>query len=155
MISFQISIFEPLETAELNAEAENDKLWLAFKLVSLNHWKQPNKATAPCAAVVISFQISIFEPLETANYLLLVLACQLWLAFKLVSLNHWKQQVYKNLTRKIVVISFQISIFEPLETAWSETAEGRRKLWLAFKLVSLNHWKQRNAPIVRVVLSCD
>ena len=42
----------------------------------------------------------------------------LWFAFKLVSLNHWKQQIYYADANGEVVICFQISIFEPLETTY-------------------------------------
>ena len=66
MICFQISIFEPLETADtIEVEAVNE-LWFAFKLVSLNHWKQQRTFAIGNQKVVICFQISIFEPLETA-----------------------------------------------------------------------------------------
>ena len=70
--------------------------------------------------VVICFQISIFEPLETANHSDNDVAVLLWFAFKLVSLNHWKQLIYARNYRQLVVICFQISIFEPLETAQSD-----------------------------------
>ena len=66
---------------------------------------------------MICFQISIFEPLGTAKKYAEYKERMLWFAFKLVSLNHWEQLVdYLNLNR-IVVICFQISIFEPLGTA--------------------------------------
>ena len=45
------------------------------------------------AAVVICFQISIFEPLETTDGPFALDAGELWFAFKLVSLNHWKQHL--------------------------------------------------------------
>ena len=67
--------------------------------------------------VVICFQISIFEQLETAGDVGEQRTIQLWFAFKLVSLNHWKQQAQKTIRSTHVVICFQISIFEPLETA--------------------------------------
>ena len=66
--------------------------------------------------VVICFQISIFEPLETTSEMFFPLRITLWFAFKLVSLNHWKQRVRTHPQRRNVVICFQISIFEPLET---------------------------------------
>ena len=66
--------------------------------------------------VVICFQISIFEPLETTKGIEARDAEELWFAFKLVSLNHWKQHYMTNVNRTYVVICFQISIFEPLET---------------------------------------
>ena len=68
--------------------------------------------------VVICFQISIFEPLETTILDENEPLTELWFAFKLVSLNHWKQQGMIEMTEKGVVICFQISIFEPLETTY-------------------------------------
>ena len=68
------------------------------------------------ALVVICFQISIFEPLETTRKLKWLLSIALWFAFKLVSLNHWKQRLSEGDNTDGVVICFQISIFEPLET---------------------------------------
>ena len=67
MICFQISIFEPLETTEDGVLPAYNMLWFAFKLVSLNHWKQPQAEPDKQAEVVICFQISIFEPLETTR----------------------------------------------------------------------------------------
>ena len=66
--------------------------------------------------VVICFQISIFEPLETTMELGGYVYDELWFAFKLVSLNHWKQLLLTYTVEEDVVICFQISIFEPLET---------------------------------------
>ena len=117
VICFQISIFEPLETAMFRLCPAIDKLWFAFKLVSLNHWKQRCYSFGICGYVVICFQISIFEPLETAGDVGEQRTIQLWFAFKLVSLNHWKQLGFRLSQRECVVICFQISIFEPLETA--------------------------------------
>ena len=169
MICFQISIFEPLETTRLIVVNELVLLWFAFKLVSLNHWKQHKKPVTEMSNVVICFQISIFEPLETTTSVKVITLSLLWFAFKLVSLNHWKQharsilyQVYRlwfafklvslnhwkqpcipgRLTAW-VVICFQISIFEPLETTYEMITRRMSVLWFAFKLVSLNHWKQR------------
>ena len=65
VICFQISIFEPLETTDQPESISDLKLWFAFKLVSLNHWKQPDHIMVTDSVVVICFQISIFEPLET------------------------------------------------------------------------------------------
>ena len=65
MICFQISIFEPLETIGIGKSSTEVALWFAFKLVSLNHWKQYLDSASLRPAVVICFQISIFEPLET------------------------------------------------------------------------------------------
>ena len=143
VICFQISIFEPLETAILRRQTGINRLWFAFKLVSLNHWKQLGKYDRSISCVVICFQISIFEPLETAILFKIILFVVLWFAFKLVSLNHWKQQEFFLPLGSSVVICFQISIFEPLETAIAFDYSAKVGLWFAFKLVSLNHWKQR------------
>ena len=79
----------------------------------------------PRLFVVICFQISIFEPLETTTIAFSNLFLTLWFAFKLVSLNHWKQQYVKKFDDIIVVICFQISIFEPLETTISTHFRAR------------------------------
>ena len=68
VICFQISIFEPLETTKKKQRKINRKLWFAFKLVSLNHWKQQYLSDVYEECVVICFQISIFEPLETTQW---------------------------------------------------------------------------------------
>ena len=116
VICFQISIFEPLETTTVSLQQMFYALWFAFKLVSLNHWKQLVEMITNSIIVVICFQISIFEPLETTNGEQAPWTDELWFAFKLVSLNHWKQQENPFMKQAIVVICFQISIFEPLET---------------------------------------
>ena len=155
MICFQISIFEPLETTLNGVQKVKDELWFAFKLVSLNHWKQPDSAEQKSISVVICFQISIFEPLETTLSDLKLAEHWLWFAFKLVSLNHWKQLISCTAHSVTVVICFQISIFEPLETTCTEPSSSLIMLWFAFKLVSLNHWKQHGRNRARHVCGCD
>ena len=155
VICFQISIFEPLETTKCQFLRNLETLWFAFKLVSLNHWKQHCDAYYMLTAVVICFQISIFEPLETTKPTILRRTRTLWFAFKLVSLNHWKQPPIPAGVIASVVICFQISIFEPLETT-SDCIRGfADMLWFAFKLVSLNHWKQRNRKKANNNTGCD
>ena len=155
MICFQISIFEPLETT-MDAEVNRvPALWFAFKLVSLNHWKQLKIRLFYEQFVVICFQISIFEPLETTGATVLAGLDKLWFAFKLVSLNHWKQRKQGRVKEDVVVICFQISIFEPLETTKFSVPYTKDLLWFAFKLVSLNHWKQlANVKYLRA-FGCD
>ena len=152
MICFQISIFEPLETTHFSYQNNTSQLWFAFKLVSLNHWKQLLGNWTVQKWVVICFQISIFEPLETTVWQTENAIIQLWFAFKLVSLNHWKQRNWYDKKIFLVVICFQISIFEPLETTRASHSSRALKLWFAFKLVSLNHWKQQ-LPTLIVTLS--
>ena len=155
VICFQISIFEPLETTCPHKKRTVLMLWFAFKLVSLNHWKQRDSVLSKCCWVVICFQISIFEPLETTSYKKGRYEFTLWFAFKLVSLNHWKQQLILVFLSRIVVICFQISIFEPLETTIVQKRDSLCWLWFAFKLVSLNHWKQHTRRPRRAWSSCD
>ena len=130
MICFQISIFEPLKTTEVKKDKPWIRLWFAFKLVSLNHWKQLDTQEGGCIHVVICFQISIFEPLKTT-----ITMCRG--------------------SRAAVVICFQISIFEPLKTTWSGSTPVPARLWFAFKLVSLNHWKQPATFLRSFNLRCD
>ena len=130
-------------------------MWFAFKLVSLNHWKQPIHYAFYTPSVVICFQISIFEPLETTFPHQYTHKVQLWFAFKLVSLNHWKQRFLWCQIIKSVVICFQISIFEPLETTKNRQQCCCYWLWFAFKLVSLNHWKQQEQFVWNDVMGCD
>ena len=130
-------------------------LWFAFKLVSLNHWKQHVDGLNFKKVVVICFQISIFEPLETTEHPKFNIPTMLWFAFKLVSLNHWKQRLFKKNNNGLVVICFQISIFEPLETTSDIKLPMMKALWFAFKLVSLNHWKQLRAKQYETSGGCD
>ena len=79
----------------------------------------------------------------------------LWFAFILVTLSHWKQHVAGISIRFGVVICFHFSNFEPLETAKTPPTDTRPRLWFAFILVTLSHWKQlRNVPgyVERVVI---
>ena len=155
VICFQISIFEPLETTNATISCIKSQLWFAFKLVSLNHWKQLNIRNNNTGCVVICFQISIFEPLETTVPFGYITGQLLWFAFKLVSLNHWKQLRCYMLGQAIVVICFQISIFEPLETTIASDNLVQEALWFAFKLVSLNHWKQLSQIFKADQACCD
>ena len=56
----------------------------------------------------------------------------------------------------MVVICFQISIFEPLGTIPIMCVYLQYKLWFAFKLVSLNHWEQSTMEniIAQTVVIC-
>ena len=91
---------------------------------------------------MICFRISIFEPLKTTEDKKQAQKAGLWFAFELVSLNHWKQQIWSMEPNSPVVICFRISIFEPLKTTVTPTITEEKLLWFAFELVSLNHWKQ-------------
>ena len=112
-------------------------MWFAFKLVSLNHWKQLRVPIILPTPVVICFQISIFEPLETTHRCKRTTNVRLWFAFKLVSLNHWKQLPISSGANVLVVICFQISIFDTIGNNLLIGLLVLFRLWFAFKLVSL------------------
>ena len=110
--------------------------------------------------VVICFQISIFELLETTNPFRIIHKSQLWFAFKSVYLNYWKQLEliiddilhgcdllsnqyiwttgnnfwYDWLLVLPVVICFQISIFELLETTLAEDTEYEEVVVICFQI---------------------
>jgi len=155
VICSQISIFEPLNTALDSSIDSNIALWFALKLVSLNHWIQPKGTGETFREVVICSQISIFEPLNTADGWFVRGEIELWFALKLVSLNHWIQLLTGFVKQTKVVICSQISIFEPLNTARSPFQAQEDQLWFALKLVSLNHWIQRGRRTVKGAKSCD
>ena len=157
------------------------KLWFAFKFVSLNYWKQQPIVFARLRIVVICFQICIFELLKTTVIGRQCYKHALWFAFKFVSLNYWKQLVNKspnlftgcdllsnlylwtienNLVLSwyilhLVVICFQICIFELLKTTTSLWQPRLGLLWFAFKFVSLNYWKQLKVSGSHWWASCD
>ena len=116
VICFQICIFELLKTTPWVYGSLYPKLWFAFKFVSLNYWKQLAVVFPLPPLVVICFQICIFELLKTTGCPELLLRDALWFAFKFVSLNYWKQQKLSPRSHHIVVICFQICIFELLKT---------------------------------------
>ena len=106
-------------------------------------------------AVVIYFQICIFEPLETTKSISSRGSSMLWFTFKFVSLNHWKQ-----------LITSLISIFPGCDllsnlylwTIGNNTSSrfiNTCKLWFTFKFVSLNHWKQPSQNRWLWKLCCD
>ena len=112
-------------------------------------------ASYSLTAVVICFHFSIFEPLETAKRFQINSITRLWFAFILVSLNHWKQLLRTLKVLVTVVICFHFSIFEPLETAFFLCSSCHNRLWFAFILVSLNHWKQLAFLLFASDCRCD
>ena len=168
MICFQISIFELLETTWPPKEAAVKPLWFAFKSVYLNYWKQQIRRgvigytrcdllsnqyiwttgnnyifwTLLSWTVVICFQISIFELLETTCELIWCYRKVLWFAFKSVYLNYWKQ-----LSTHATLLSASCDLLSN-QYIWttgnncSVAVSAFRGLWFAFKSVYLNYWKQ-------------
>ena len=117
VICFHFSNFEPLETAQIEFMTKLYELWFAFILVTLSHWKQHQPFFTTFQGVVICFHFSNFEPLETAGFDIHDTQKELWFAFILVTLSHWKQLYMTEEYGWLVVICFHFSNFEPLETA--------------------------------------
>ena len=122
---FQICIFVSDDTAYGLQGINTDKLWIAFKFVSLYRMTQPawepehainccellsnlylcigwhSKCFCSCSRtrVVNCFQICIFVSDDTAPQRPLCRPCRLWIAFKFVSLYRMTQQMIGSLTR--------------------------------------------------------
>ena len=117
VIYFQICIFEPLETTQRISTDDGNMLWFTFKFVSLNHWKQRDG------------EVHHVQP-----------CCDLLSNLYLWTIGN--NRLTKQSPQILVVIYFQICIFEPLETTEQTNAPSSIMLWFTFKFVSLNHWKQ-------------
>ena len=105
--------------------------------------------------IVTCFHFSNFGPLETASLRFGSMRLQLWFAFILVTLSHWKQLYYTFFYCVYVVICFHFSNFEPLETANPLEVINACSLWFAFILVTLSHWKQLLIIRPLIMCSCD
>ena len=105
--------------------------------------------------VVICFQFTIFEPLETPPTGFILAEMTLWFAFNLLSLSHWRHQQNEINRVNHVVICFQFTIFEPLETPYSFEYNISRVLWFAFNLLSLSHWRHRLERVTPLWMGCD
>ena len=113
------------------------RLWFAFILVSLIHWKQRRNGWNSWNRVVICFHFSIFDPLETASSFITAFFVVLWFAFILVSLIHWKQRWYD-----CHVVWICCDLLWSIGNSFKRKENYMELLWLAFILVSLIHWKQ-------------
>ena len=139
VIRFQICIFDILNTARKNGRdrrtgcdsLSNLYLW-HIKYSAVNdqdfHW-----------VVVIRFQICIFDILNTAirNIGLIARSCD-----SLSNLYLWHIKYSTTSSPAFnwtVVIRFQICIFDILNTAWQQNIWAIKKLWFAFKFVSLTY----------------
>ena len=91
VICFLFSIFDVLETTMEDDRNHRFLLWFAFFLVSLTYWKQPFCWEDIRYYVVICFLFSIFDVLETTEFLGQSSDWWLWFAFFLLSLTYWKQ----------------------------------------------------------------
>ena len=155
VICFQISIFELQKTARTLKKLLSSLLWFAFKLVSLSYRRQLCWREYTRYKVVICFQISIFELQKTAIEGTAPLQAELWFAFKLVSLSYRRQLMRPQKLTRPVVICFQISIFELQKTARSAGGVSWKRLWFAFKLVSLSYRRQLQIITYHLPFCCD
>ena len=142
VICSHFSIFGTLETTGPDYQTLGNRLWFALILVSLEHWKQPERLKERVNLVVICSHFSIFGTLETTKEIPFITRLMLWFALILVSLEHWKQLTIEAYLRRVVVICSHFSIFGTLETTACFPKNWARRLWFALILVSLEHWKQ-------------
>ena len=84
---FQISIFAVANTTYQNRKRKVYLLWIAFKLVSLQLQTQLDSQPMRHTIVVNCFQISIFAVANTTVTYSFKSVFELWIAFKLVSLQ--------------------------------------------------------------------
>ena len=139
MIRFQICIFDILNTA---LEALADKHNCCDSLSNLYLWHikySQNQYQQQAAAVVIRFQICIFDILNTANTKAIKMSTS---CDSLSNLYLWHIKYSTELPLFIpieVVIRFQICIFDILNTAEQLETLGINVLWFAFKFVSLTY----------------
>ena len=155
MNCFQISIFAVANTTSGNLCRNSRRLWIAFKLVSLQLQTQLFSLLVSREFVVNCFQISIFAVANTTIGLLPCAGAELWIAFKLVSLQLQTQQVGEVVYQFSVVNCFQISIFAVANTTSGSHSPLSVLLWIAFKLVSLQLQTQPFFVSIKVCFCCE
>ena len=139
VIRFQICIFDILNTA---FDRWRFRSWSCDSLSNLYLWHIKYswlKTKRGLPLVVIRFQICIFDILNTAvEYdTFSVIRCD---SLSNLYLWHIKYSAHSEIFRSpAVVIRFQICIFDILNTADTVHFHKGRKLWFAFKFVSLTY----------------
>ena len=157
------------------------RLWIAFKCVSLQEEKQrcerwectrygcellsnvylckrknnENSVFSLCHPVVNCFQMCIFARGKTTYSFDTLSIFLLWIAFKCVSLQEEKQQHLQQYPVKQVVNCFQMCIFARGKTTMYLYRTTWKRLWIAFKCVSLQEEKQLNAKTLYEMICCE
>ena len=177
---FQITIFAGAKTTSLPILCACWLLWIAFKLLSLQGQRQLTNYYTCHNMVVNCFQITIFAGAKTTCHCtpLLHLRCellsnyylcrgkdndirqfrssvQLWIAFKLLSLQGQRQHEIGCVLVLFVVNCFQITIFAGAKTTAIGIARGHYVLWIAFKLLSLQGQRQLHCRFSSAGSSCE
>ena len=155
MNCFQISIFAVANTTNRCSLFQVGKLWIAFKLVSLQLQTQRVYSKCSQKSVVNCFQISIFAVANTTIAFFSFSYSMLWIAFKLVSLQLQTQRVKLRGGLFRVVNCFQISIFAVANTTTETKQPDECQLWIAFKLVSLQLQTQLGMCILPSLPCCE
>ena len=104
---FQISIFAVANTTQSELVSKECLLWIAFKLVSLQLQTQLVLTMCFRRSVVNCFQISIFAVANTTHTSWRLRWFELWIAFKLVSLQLQTQRaaLHLHLLRRCELLS--------------------------------------------------
>ena len=131
-------------------------LWIAFRFVSLHKLRQHSSQEASEVSVVNCFQICIFTQAKTTKGSGSLSTSLLWIAFRFVSLHKLRQQTYSIRLSEQVVNCFQICIFTQAKTTVGINACTIRRLWIAFRFVSLHKLRQleRCGCICTHVVNC-
>ena len=139
MIRFQVCIFDILNTAQnvvkVSCVSCDSLSSLYLWHIKYSSFQKHKKAVL----VVIRFQVCIFDILNTAEK---SIGKQPACCDSLSSLYLWHIKYSYGKFRKkewIVVIRFQVCIFDILNTAYGDDSPARRLLWFAFKFVSLTY----------------
>ncbi len=155
MNCFQIIIFVTSETTVNKSTIQKYLLWIAFKLLSLWRQKQPFVIDYVDKMVVNCFQIIIFVTSETTYREKSSSAGQLWIAFKLLSLWRQKQPFPKTI---ISICGCELLsnyyLCDVRNNSAFQTTIWKR-LWIAFKLLSLWRQKQQDLRDVLRWYSCE
>ena len=153
---FQICIFVSDDTAAFNPSVCASKLWIAFKFVSLYRMTQPEsiqeRRQVSCELLSNLYLCIGWHSLATK----LFAACELWIAFKFVSLYRMTQPARARLKRQAscellsnlyLCIGWHSELFDFLLEVL---------LWIAFKFVSLYRMTQQgsSSPAWARVVNC-
>ena len=139
MIRFQICIFDILNTASV-FQVEWRRCCDSLSNLYLWHIKySPPQHKKIFKLVVIRFQICIFDILNTAYWIIShnFSCCDSLSNLYLWHIKYSLSPIWWSPT--IVVIRFQICIFDILNTALNEITMIKPLLWFAFKFVSLTY----------------
>ena len=180
-IAFKFVSLYRMTQPSLNERQTRSSCELLSNLYLCIGWHSHRSIADRCKIVVNCFQICIFVSDDTAVFVTIVAKFVLWIAFKFVSLYRMTQHssvnqvsqhgcellsnlylcigwhsCFPEVTRAPCVVNcFQICIFVSDDTAWLCTTWTTRRLWIAFKFVSLYRMTQLNFCSLTSACGCE